>query len=397
MGKRIEEAGLVAAAAGLVLFRYGNYWSESWHTKYCLLMALGCLGFSYAIARQLSWKFFPILATALLSGIWVGCFLFNQYIIDRDIGYREALAHDALYGVLCVVLGALFIARFPLRLVGALKKILLTFFSLSVVYTYWEWACWPDQVMQRGAFSGNPSMNGCLIACLLPFALDLCQTKFQRWGLVTITLGAVTAVFASIPLGCLAVALFVYSSGGLSQKSRKALWGALATGGLLCIAGYGLQGKVFFDSDGRFEYWRNFFQDWLHGIPGPIGYRIPISLWWGTGLGTSLHVGSELQLLHSTPAQALQGQDLFMWYHNEYLQTLFELGFVGLVALLLAWHELYRRAGSHRTYLASFLAWSGAALFNYPFRLPLHAMSLVVLATLILRDTGPSASSERVQ
>ena len=240
---------------------------------------------------------------------------------------------------------------------------------LSIGLTFYQMGGIP-----RG-FSGNPSMNGCLIAITLPILLGLVfkyrPTTAIFWplslsvALSVATLIALLATRTSIPLGVLFV---VWASGMIAHRGIRYVWAScVGAGALLFCIGYFSQPDVFLSSSGRFAGWRMIFRWWVDS-----GH-------WGLGLGTG--AGSIVfERLHFVyPAFAPLG----VWAHNDFLGLLFDNGLVGLASLLVMLGYALFRARENYSLFASITGFIATAFFNFPIHLPAHAFvgaSLVWLA-----------------
>lgn len=371
----------------LLSMNYGNYWHVHWYGKFTVLMAIASCIFSGFLCRQkgIGWIHFPILAYTLCSGVYVGMFAFNHFTPENgyDVIFREGLARDSLYAFICVVFAALWIAFFPRRWVRETELLLAGICTASIIYTWFQL---PMTAYERGAFSGNASMNGCLIAVLYPFLARLLKSTGLKFILMILTFSVILMTGASIPIGVFLVVILTQFMVVCDEFEliKIPAWlfitAAVLISGLVLGVGWLIQGKELFNSTGRFEQW-------------PI-----IAAWWhlhdfeifGSGLGTTAHIVSAIQIHNILPGKM---GSIMLWVHNEWLQIYLELGLVGLTLASISWGDIVMRAYTRPHLLASWVGFGAMAFFNYPLRLPIHLGCLVLLTGLILRGSKPSGNS----
>lgn len=191
----------------------------------------------------------------------------------------------------------------------------------------------------QGALA-NPSMNGCLIACLLPM-------RTHRWQ-VLLGIAAVLATRASIPFMVMAVVLWSWLWVALRAPRLKALMLIGTPGVVLAVLGLGHTIVPEFTSlNGREEAYR-------------ILLRLQDNPWLGQGMGTV-----KVALL---AAQEAGRQYAFINAHSDWLELYFEggwvaVGFWGLCLAMVAWRSYKMRLVKVFAPLAGL---SATALFNYP-------------------------------
>lgn len=349
-------------------------------------MALASVFASVQIAKRTSWGFLPLLLSCLLSGVYRGMWAFNGWMGIKDEGIREGLLHDAIYAYLVVLLGGLFLAWYPKRLNLPIRYLLNTIFYLSVGYTILQYG---SIGYERGAFSGNASMNGCLIACLLPVSMSIWKNEAQKIISFCLAALAIYMTDASLPMGVLAVVCAGYFI-AVSPSLKWAFGGAAFIFGSIIGVAYNFT-PDFLNSSGRWKIWKQIITIfWNKG-----------DVWFGEGIGGTFHIVSMIQVHlaqidHNTRTMAQKiplawihkdpSLDLFPWLHNDWLQTFFELGFIGLGSALLVYAFLCIKAYKRPALFASLLGFGAMATFNYPCRLVQSAICIICLVALILRD-----------
>jgi len=140
---------------------------------------------------------------------------------------------------------------------------------------------------------------------------------------------------------------------------------APATG--LLILGYVRDVTGFFDDSGRMGPWKLFMSKWWESA----------NIWTGTGTGTFQWLG---------PAIQNKETDLFIFMHNEYLQVIFEQGFLGLALAGIITVVCLRKALSSPWLFACCLSTMFVAFFQFPLRFVLSQVFVLLLIRLCLDD-----------
>lgn len=355
----------------ILLFNYGNYWSSHYYSKWTIAVFVFCLFWSLWVARETAKAFFPVTLVALWSASWIGVWQFNQYYKVLSPEMHAMLSRSAMYSLITVLVASFLIIHLPRVFKTPVETALAAICLLSVGYTICQL---PLQPYHRSAFSGNASMNGCLIACLLPFALKQFRKRLLKFTVFTLVFIAVFLTNASIPIGVLVVvssALFWARFGW----SAKALFGALGISGFTLGLGYHFMHENLFHSTGRIQIWNLFYEWWsVHSSP-----------WFGAGLGTGQILFPYIQSIKGV------NDSYYLWAHSEWFQILFEMGWVGLISVLVAWVYLLFRSKGNPALFASFLGFSAMATFNYPSKLIQTCAPFVLVMWLILKEPKEAA------
>lgn len=354
----------------LIGFNYGNYFSWHWFSKWTVLTGLFSLFFSAWAGRRLGYVFSPIIFLCLSSAAEIFAWNFNEYQPWVSPMMFVTLAKTASYGFVSVVMAVFALATLPKHITRAVREsfvIIATIGSLATIFHI------TSSVNERGSFSGNPSMHGGLLACLIPFAWLIKNIKW-RLAFIGAVVAAILLVQASIPLGVLSVTAIslLLAKYGINKKQIY-----ISLGGLLFLGmvGDSMMPDSFLNSSGRWQNWIHIMKWWWDNS----------NHWLGTGFGTSL-----VLLPYAQTQMNWVNGDFYLWMHNDWLQILFELGFVGLLFTLMAWFTLARKSFRSPHLFASFMGFSALACFNYPLRLPIHVTCLTLLCWLILNQKGES-------
>ena len=241
-------------------------------------------------------------------------------------------------------------------------NLLSTFHWLALANSAMVCANWAVGRPALGALD-NPALDGMFIAMCYPLiavkpdhtVMDFKGTLYCLAALVLPILACV-ATGASTPLFLLGLGIAV----SFGTLPLAAIVGALTLG-----AGIFLQGRTtLFDSNGRVEIWRLSMEWWAREAPH----------WFGTGLGTYEAFGPMLR----TNA---------IWLHNDWLQILFEQGFVGLFLVTVLASAMLTRAWKRRWLLASVVVYFAAGFTQMPLRHFITAVFGAVLVKECFHDT----------
>lgn len=211
----------------------------------------------------------------------------------------------------------------------------------------------------------NSSMSGCFAVALIP---HICRR--DHWPVMTLLLSILAAVMSrqSQPLGMLIV---LFATLALSNRAQiHALFWAVIGG----FAAYSYLGDTLFDSSGRVWMWARamkFFTRFCNP-------------WLGAGAGAFSVVGPYL-------SQPLP--ESFIWLHSDWLQILFEQGYLGL-ALASAFFVFLVRSRPARMQLLVVLygAWMCA---NMPWHYPLAAVfGLFIMLRASEEGSEPASSCQ---
>ena len=204
---------------------------------------------------------------------------------------------------------------------------------------------------------GNGSLDASFVALLLPAMLE-CK-RFKSLILICVV-GALivsrsnTALFTPIVLLC------AYA---FAKKDHKKI--LLIVGTTLCVfcVGHFILGNKFLASEGRFGEWQLAMSYWWHNI----------NPWIGSGPGTfCLHI----QIIN-------KGQVFFPWLHSDWLQMLFEEGFVGLALVIVLFATMLKRSFKNTKLFAMNVGYGFVALTQFP----LHIFHLQLLGLGLIYET----------
>lgn len=215
----------------------------------------------------------------------------------------------------------------------------------------------------------NPAIDNSFIACCIPGFLEIVmQSKAQKKVRAALWLIAPVLVcfIAKTSTGVLGVgvAFSCYFWARSSFKKKPFIY--MTCFSLVCAGiAYRMQGEILFESMGRFPIWANSFRFWFqqsHSSQGP--HIIP---WVGANLGSFFMYGPSQQVDAAMKAK-MTGLDVFFWMHNDWLQVLFETGYIGLALTITTYGIAVYRSLSRPILFASLVTFGAVSVTQMPLR-----------------------------
>lgn len=225
------------------------------------------------------------------------------------------------------------------------------FCAVGAAYVLYQFAVHTDHCAAPnscGGFTGNESMHAGMLCVTLPFVIKY----FARRIAQIVTFMVVLTIFITksrVGVGLLSaeVALWLVFSG-----RRRLLLGSL----LPLAVGYLLLPKSLLETNGRWFTWKYAMRHWANNSD-----FYPF----GTGLGSFHPIFLNIQNYFEGVAYSH-----WRWLHNDWLQTLFELGAVGLVLSLIVYLDALWRSRRDKFILTSLTLLGILMTMNYPLHSP---------------------------
>lgn len=221
---------------------------------------------------------------------------------------------------------------------------------------------------ENAGFFSNESINGVTIAVTYPF-LNLKHYKtppylnnFSMYSLpffiidficVVTPIIAIFSGSATIPMATMLIVIYLTLGFAFKKQILKITPLIL----ILCLAVAKLYPE-YLDSSGRYSIWIAGLNWWASWVPK----------FNGMGIGTTWEFLPYIQ-----KTNGFDMAQVFVWFHNEFLQVLFEQGFIGLIL----WVSLFFKCLYHsrkKDYLfISLVAFGFSSFFNFTMHLPFQA------------------------
>lgn len=213
------------------------------------------------------------------------------------------------------------------------------------------------------------TFDASLIAMMYPMALYWSGRVFSyslspryfNWLMAPFVLIPPIAIFvtgSSVGIGALCLGLFIV----FARKHISYLMIPI----VLCIIAVITVPHLFSDS-GRFEAWNWSMHWWCENA----------NHWFGTGLGTYRILGPFIQILGKH-----QVGNWFVEMHNDWLQCLFEFGFVGLFIASSVFLSALYKVRNHPHLCAAVVTYGAVAMFYYP----THSLVGAVYGVMLLKE-----------
>lgn len=218
----------------------------------------------------------------------------------------------------------------------------------------------------------NPAIDVSFISCVIPFLITWALGNFS-WtkknvlkviGLVGVPVFAcIASKTSSGVLGVgVGIASFFWSRNGL-----KKVYLYIATGFAAIVAGVGylMQKGQLFEGSGRYLVWQHSIEFWNSQVYNLNAPYIPHSI--GAGLGSFFMYGPTLQMEESIK-NGWNSLDIFFWLHNDWLQVLFETGYIGVLLTIIMFAMAVYKSRHIPTVFASLLTYGAISFIQMPLR-----------------------------
>lgn len=299
------------------------------HNQWYFVLIASILFFSfYYIKKDFGLSSCLLFLYTLSSGLWVWAWQYNRYITVAPYD-QQALRYFA-----CDQIAKLMIVFVPMIIASKNKELMMkwgrniilifVFSNIVMIYAqYFYHGC--VQKNSCGGIVGNPSISLSLMVCMLPFIITKFKNKFLANALF---LSAVILSKSSIAMGLFIIYCFMHyinlKSVFLSKANViKFFLSCYVCVNALLLSLYSIIGPQAFNSSDRFMIWQYMIFKWA----------VPWNMPFGTGLGT-YHVFSINLQKHGKIGLISDGLNWWNTLHNDWLQMLFETGFVGLILLI---------------------------------------------------------------
>jgi hypothetical protein len=354
-----------------------------YQTKWFLLALLS----TYWIAQKYIRPKLGVIAAiffsyVIVNGAWFWLWEKNRYYSVQPydqlaLRYYTADAIAKLFLILIPIAIVLQNRQKALQIGGNLAALFCAVNVAMVHMQFFLSGHWCAPTNTCGGALGNPSMNSTLIVVTMPFVIDYLWGR-SRWIFIALAVGAVFLSKGSVGVGMLAALACLYAV-------RFRMWKLLALAPISLLAGLAVFKTHMLNTGTRWQIWEFMIGNWWNN---------PLHYWFGTGLGNFGVFSVNLQMKF----KFMDGQ-WWTWLHNDWLQFLFELGFIGLglaVMVYLIALSRYIRRGEGREAIALVLFGLAMAM-NYPLHTSLGCLlgAWLVLVGLLRTDENKRAEMKK--
>lgn len=311
--------------------------------------------FSWRMTRKYGVISFLLLAYCLISAVWD--FQMPELVNDLLSLNIEFVAAQSFALIVMIVF---FVAALETKFLPYLVRLFeIVLVGNCATYIYNTW----------GLFNAG-SMDTAFIAMLYPFLVFRPLQERSKWKIawrIILAIFPLTCLFVNVPGSTVFFGLTIGLGTYLILKKMWPL--VLSSSALLMAIGYlmGPRSGGFLNDSGRFEPWKLFMTTWWNGA----------NHWWGTGTATFQWLGPEIQN---------KTEGLFIFMHNDYLQVIFEQGFIGFALSGILTIMCLRKAIKVPWLFASCLSTMFVAFFQYPLRFFFSELFVLLLIRLCLDE-----------
>ena len=223
------------------------------------------------------------------------------------------------------------------------------------------------------SFMNNAAADGSMLAVMLPLVM-MRGESIRKWlggwphlCASAVVIAGILASGSSTALAALAVAIFA-GTACIWKRANLLAIGPLTL--MLLLAGLAFMKEDFFNDNGRFQIWRISLEYFFDPEKG-------VNQFFGTGSGSFFMLGPTIQLNFGYSPKLV-----FLFMHNDFLQILFEQGYIGLF-LVLAVGVCALRKAFDRPWLFAALCTYGAILAT---QYPLRYLASAFIGALLLAE-----------
>ena len=320
---------------------------DHWETQETFLFLFLILVISWRLQR----KFHPLVGISYLIGASSACvhylfpkFYFWEFGKITEASFGSVVAGSALYLSL-IACTFLVLSESNNAWIQIALIVLSVIDSLFVIFTHGHY--WVQS---------NPAMDATFIVIMLPLILGAFKNKFQVLSVLGF-LTTLSVVISQSSTGLMGLGVG-FGAWLFLEYGGIAILGVALVGLVLILFGFHHLGFEFLNSNGRTGIWNlsmNYFFKEVDMISG-------------AGTGSYYLYGPAL---FNSP---------FVWLHNDWLQVLFENGFLGLVSALSLFLTMLWKARKRPGLMSAILTYGVCAFTQMLLRFPITA---ILGATLI--------------
>lgn len=227
-------------------------------------------------------------------------------------------------------------------------------------------------VMMNGiGFFNNLSMDSTFIAMCWPvlaFRPKSSQEEFNEPG--NMLWGTLVVLVPLLAIRESTAYFVVAASVGAWALASKKWWVLILGMGAALLFGWLAEGELLLDPNGRLEYWDMFMTWWGQYGNHWIGQGVGSFEWYGPAISEYVH--------HKKVG--------YLWMHNEYLQILFEMGYIGLGIVMGLIGICMFKARKEPWLFATNTGILVAMLTQYPLRWTLSMVFVCILIRLSVNE-----------
>lgn len=336
---------------------------ENIHQLQTLVWLTACLVFvAKQCSKQIHWSFVLTMCWVLGSALYCSMFTQSPYSVYGSF-VAVSFAFNAAKAAVVILAVTSFL--FSLKNCNRLWKGFTFLACVDAVRLFLGDGFRHNNGLMSYSLWDNQSMGASMSAVMLPMV----SAQFRkRWLPYLLFVPAIIYAHSSVAWAALFVGLAAPFIARLEIAKVTALTLAATVGGFLVLP------NKLLNNDGRFEIWHQIWSFW-HKAPAP-GEQI--NHFFGAGTGSFMMYGPHINLINGN------NKLIFIWAHSDWLQILFEQGYVGLgLASLTAGFALWKSRKSMWLF-SSILTYAFVMLAQMPWRyLPSSVFGAALLITAL--------------
>jgi hypothetical protein len=205
-----------------------------------------------------------------------------------------------------------------------------------------------------GFLNANSFSTG-VIAATTPYGMSIWKRNKKAMSVYLIT-GLIAIIMAKGATGIIVLAAGLFTYAMFSRYKLEKVTLALIVMGI----GFMTQADQLFSPGGRYVAWKSFMGWWWEHANHWIGTGVGTFEWYGPWIGSNFP------------------NEIFLWMHNEFLQLLFEGGYIGYVLGMIMLAVALVRSWKRPGLFATLISFSVCCLTQFPFRFLFSAFTALV-------------------
>ncbi len=209
------------------------------------------------------------------------------------------------------------------------------------------------------AMLSNSAVDASFISCMLPVSIHMYyETKYKREAIGSLSIMIMAIILSKSSTGIASIGV-VLSAYWIMKYGLLALKRILPLGATIAIASHFYLKNELLNPNGRFHIWELALKFFWKMTSHFIGAGVGTFFIWGPEiekserahqlLASGLNIDQSWQQVNK---EIVSGSfSMFTWLHNEFIQVLFEMGYIGLVSLLILYYFLIVKSWAKKSAL----------------------------------------------
>ncbi len=363
-------AGLIFSVLAVAVFTAMSYWGDYYYAETTMGHLLLTAFISYFVGKNFHWSVGLFYFYAMANGIILSA------DAKKTVYSNNYLERHTLLGMMAFSLHVIPFAFASKKVIKVLANYIPAVFFVStsmVVFRMFFSKELPAGVINNTSI--DPSMLAVCFGLAWPIihrnGLEIKHGELLKK--ISLILCAIGIVFCkgSVGIGALVVSILCYAYVSILNDEEAIIDCILYLlfGAFIFMCAYYLLGSNLFNDSTRFKYYPMFIKYWWENANHFLGL----------GFSSFWTIGPLIQLENDPQMQS----NFFTWFHSEWLQIIFELGFIGLALSLNVVYHFFKSCILKKDFELAIagITYCSVMVFNIPLRFFLFSF----LGILILR------------